>query len=149
MKNDKFDLVARNNDGFGLFDPFFSDFFDMPMLSRRDFNRFSNMMKTDVKETKDGYALEVEMPGIKKDEISLDLNDGYLTITAKREQHHDEEDKKENFIRRERSYGQMRRSFYVGDIDKSEIDARLDNGVLQISLPKKKQEQKPNRIEIK
>lgn len=150
MKNNKFDLVAGDRENhMGLFDPFFSDFFDMPMFDRKEWHRLNNLMKTDVKETKDKYIIDVEIPGVDKDEITLDLKDGYLTISAKREQKIDEEDKKENFIRRERSYGQMKRSFYVGDVKKEEIDAHLEKGVLQIVLPKKKDETPSNRIEIK
>ena len=152
MKNDKFDLVAgdREHRNFGLFDPFFEDLFDMPMFDRKEWRRFNSLMKTDVKETKDKYIIDVEMPGVEKDEITLDLSDGYLTICAKREQKLNEEDKKENFIRRERSFGQMKRPFYVGDVKKEDIDAHLEKGVLQIVLPKKKEENKRNnRIEIK
>lgn len=149
--NNKFDLVAgdRENHGMGLFDPFFSDFFDMPVFDRHEWNRMNNLMKTDVKETKDNYIIDVEMPGVEKDEISLDLSDGYLTISAKREHKATEEDRKENYIRRERSFGQMRRSFYVGDVNKDNIDARLEKGVLQIVLPKKTENLSSNRIEIK
>lgn len=152
MKKDKFDLVSRrDNDGFlGAFDPFFDDFFDIPMFDRRELRKLNNMMKTDVKEVENGYALDIEMPGIEKKDINLDLKDGYLTVTAKREHNVNDENKKENYIRRERSFGQFSRSFYVGDIKQEDVDAKLENGILKITLPKEqKKVETANRIEIK
>ena len=85
--NDKFDLTTRGDrDDFGFFSPFFDDFFGMPMIDRREANRFNQMMKTDVKEGEKDYTLEVELPGIDKKDVNLDLKDGYLTISAKRKQ---------------------------------------------------------------
>ena len=152
MKKEKFDLIPRgeNNHLFGFFDPLFDDFFDEPMLNRHELKKLSNMMKTDVKEREKDYVIEVEMPGIDKKDVNLTLNNGYLTIEAHREHHQNEENKKENFIRRERSYGSFSRSFYVGDIKQSEIDAKLENGVLQIIVPKnQKQIDSSTKIEIK
>lgn len=152
MKHDKFDLVARNNgyEPLGLFSPFFDDFFDVAMFSRKEMNRFNNMMKTDVKEGEHSYTLDIEMPGIDKKDIALDLKDGYLTVSARREHRQENEDKKENFIRRERSYGEFTRSFYVGDVKKEEIEASLENGVLKVVVPKEpKKVEGSNRIEIK
>lgn len=99
MRNNRFDLLPkeREHHGLELFDPF-DDFFDEPMFDRRQWHKLNSLMKTDVKETKDKYIIDVEMPGVEKNDISLDLSDGYLTITAKREQNSNEEDKKENFI---------------------------------------------------
>ena len=138
MKNNRFDLVTgdnRNHD-LGLFDPFFGDFFDFPVMDRKEWHRMKNIMKTDVKEGKDNYTLEIEMPGINKKDINLDLRDGYLTVSAKREHHEETENKNENYIRRERSYGQFSRSFYVGNVEQKDVDASLENGVLHIVLPK-------------
>lgn len=150
MRNNRFNLLPseREEHGLNLFDPF-GDFFDEPMLDRRAFRGINSIMKTDVKETKDKYIIDVEMPGVEKNDIALDLSDGYLTITAKREKNYSEEDKKENYIRRERSYGQMSRSFYVGDVKKEDVDAHLEKGVLQISVLKKNQKPANNRIEIR
>lgn len=149
--NNKFDLTTRGDrDDFGFFSPFFDDFFGMPMIDRRDANRFNQMMKTDVKEGEKDYTLEVELPGIDKKDVNLDLKDGYLTISAKREHHFSDENKKSNYIRRERSYGSFSRSFYVGDVKKEDVNASLDNGILKIVLPKEEKKiEGSNRIEIR
>ncbi len=148
--NDKFDLTAggRHNRSFDLFDPFFDDFFGYPMFDRREMNRMSNMLKTDVKEGEHNYTLMIEMPGIDKKDISLDLKDGYLTVSAKRE--HRQDESKENYIRKERSYGSFSRTFYVGDVRKEEIEASLENGELKVVVPKEsKKIEGSSRIEIK
>ena len=106
-------------------------------------------MKTDVKESENGYDLEVEMPGFEKGDINLELNNGYLTITASRNEKNDESDKKDNYIRRERYYGNCARSFYVGDIKEEDIDAKLEKGVLSIHIPKETEKDSKKKIEIK
>ena len=107
-----------------------------------------NMMKTDVKETENGYEVAVDLPGFKKDEISLELKDGYLTITASKGLDKDEEDKKGRMIRQERYAGAMSRSFYVGDgITEEDVKAKFENGVLMLDIPKK--EEKPQEPERK
>ena len=150
MKHDKFDLISREgNEPFSFFDGFFDDF--MPMFSRREMKEFNSIMKTDIKETDSNYVLEVDLPGFDKKDINMQLENGYLQISARREHKFEEgQDKKGNFIRRERSFGQFSRSFYVGDIKEEDIDAKLENGILTIKLPKeKKEEPKTKRIEIK
>ena len=94
-------------------------------------------MKTDIKENQDKYTLEVELPGFDKNNISLNLKDGYLTVTAKvnRSIKH-EEGKKEGFVHRERFSGSATRSYYVGDIEQKDIHASYKDGVLSIDLPK-------------
>ena len=152
MKKDKFDLVSRrDNDRFlGAFDPFFDDFFDIPMFDRRELRKLNNMMKTDVKERDNDYVIDVELPGINKKDVNLDLRDGYLVISAHREHNMNENDKKENYIRRERSYGSFSRSFYVGNVKEKDIDAKLENGILQIVVPKaQNQLDSTTKIEIK
>ena len=152
MKKDKFDLVSRrDNDRFlGAFDPFFDDFFDIPMFDRRELRKLNNMMKTDVKERDNDYVIDVELPGINKKDVNLDLRDGYLVISAHREHNMNENDKKENYIRRERSYGSFSRSFYVGNVKEKDIDAKLENGILQIVVPKvQNQLDASTKIEIK
>lgn len=105
-------------------------------------------MKTDVKETENGYEVAVDLPGFKKDEISLELKDGYLTITASKGLDKDEEDKKGRMIRQERYAGAMSRSFYVGDgITEEDVKAKFENGVLMLDIPKK--EEKPQEPERK
>ena len=107
-----------------------------------------NMMKTDVKETENGYEVAVDLPGFKKDEISLELKDGYLTITASKGLDKDEEDKKGRMIRQERYAGAMSRSYYVVDhITEKDVKVKFENGVLMLDIPKK--EEKPQEPERK
>ena len=148
--NNNFDLVRRGEDRepLSFFDGWFDDF--MPMFSRKEMKEFNSIMKTDVKETEKNYILDVDLPGFKKEDVNLNLENGYLTISAKREHKVDNENRKENFVRRERSFGQFSRSFYVGDVEQDEIEAHLENGILTIKLPKEEEkEAKSNRIEIK
>ena len=98
--------------------------------------RARNLMKTDVKETDNSYELEVDLPGFKKDEVKLQLSDGYLTISAEKGLDKDEK-KHGRLIRQERYEGAMQRSFYVGDgLTEDDVKASFTNGVLNISLPK-------------
>ncbi len=122
----------------------FDDFMDFPFDSF--WNRKNplygkhakNMMKTDVRETDDSYELDIDLPGFKKDEITAKLEDGYLTVSASKGLDKDKQDKKGNYIRRERYAGAMSRSFYIGDsITQDEIKAKYENGILQLSIPKK------------
>ena len=140
MKNDKFDLLLRGDD---------NDFFGFPFFDIGYNRKHHDLMRTDVKETENNYELTVDLPGFKKEDVHVDLEDGYLTISAKREHSHDEKDKKGSFIRRERSYGEFSRKFYVGDVNESDIDAHLENGILSINLPKEKKLPNKSRIEIK
>lgn len=109
-----------------------------------------NLMKTDIRETDDAkaYRLAVDLPGFKKDEISIDLSNGYLTIQAAKGLDKDEEDKKGRYIRRERYAGSMSRSFYVGDVKPEEVSAKFENGILTLDVPKAGQKKLPenNRI---
>ena len=95
-----------------------------------------NLMKTDISEKENGYEIAVDLPGFKKDEINLDIKDGYLTITAQKGLDKDEEDKKGYVIRRERYAGVCQRSFFVGDIKPEDIKAKYEYGVLTINVPK-------------
>ena len=97
-----------------------------------------NLMKTDVKDTKDGYEVDIDLPGFKKDEINAQLDNGYLTISAAKGLDKDEKDKKGKYIRKERYAGAMRRSFYVGEgITQEDIKAKYEDGILRLSVPKK------------
>ena len=98
-----------------------------------------NLMKTDVRETDDAYEVDIDLPGFKKDEVTAQLNDGYITISASKGLDKDEKDKKTGkYIRKERYAGSMRRSFYVGeDVTQDEISAKFENGILQLKVPKK------------
>ncbi len=96
-----------------------------------------NMMKTDVKETDDGYEVDIDLPGFKKDEISAKLENGYLTISAAKGLDKDETDKKGKYIRRERYAGSMSRSFYVGEnLTQDDIKAKYESGILKLVVPK-------------
>lgn len=96
-----------------------------------------NMMKTDVKETEGGYQVTVDMPGFDKSEISVELDKGYLTITASKGVHEEEREEDDKYIRRERYAGTMQRSFYVGEGTQQEnIKARYENGVLTLEVPR-------------
>ena len=149
MKNNRhFDLQRSEREPLGFFDGWFDDF--MPMFSRKEMKEFNSVMKTDIKETENNYVLEVDLPGFDKKDINMELENGYLSISAKREHKVEKNDKKDNFIRRERSFGQFSRSFYVGDIKEEDISAKLENGILTVLLPKEEKETpKTKRIEIK
>ena len=95
-----------------------------------------NLMKTDISEKENGYEIAVDLPGFKKDEINLDIKDGYLIITAQKGLDKDEEDKKGRVIRRERYAGVCQRSFFVGDVKPEDIKAKYEYGVLTIMVPK-------------
>ena len=119
-------------DDFGFRDNFFSG--KNPLYGKHA----KNIMKTDVRETDKGYELDVDLPGFKKDEVQVQLKDGYLTISAAKGLDKDEQDKKGNYIRKERYSGSMSRSFYVGDgISEDDIHGKFENGILQLDVPKK------------
>ena len=112
----------------------FDDLFNTPFFTRSE----ANMMKTDIKEHDGGYELTVDLPGVKKDDIKAELNDGYLTITAENNSSKDEKDEKGKYICRERYSGSYSRSFYVGDaVTEEDIKAKFENGTLTMDIPKK------------
>lgn len=97
-----------------------------------------NLMKTDVREKEDGFEVDIDLPGFKKEEITAELNNGYLTISAAKSLDKDEIDKNGNYIRRERYFGNTSRTFYVGEgVREEDIKARLEDGLLKLSIPKK------------
>ena len=109
-----------------------------------------NMMKTDVKELDDHFEVDIDLPGFKKDEVSAQLKDGYLTISASKGLDKDEKDKKTGkYIRQERYAGSMSRSFYVGDSVKEEdIHAKYENGILTLNVPKEQKQAVPEKRHI-
>ena len=120
--------------------PFESDFWGKknPLYGKHA----KNLMKTDIREHENGYEVDIDLPGFKKDEISVQLEDGYLTVSASKGLDKDEEDKKGRYIRRERYAGAMQRSFYVGDaITQDDIKAKYEHGILKLSVPKKEVQQ--------
>ena len=140
-----------------LFDDWFDPFFDdmdreLNRESRQVFGkRGANMMKTDVRETENSYELDIDLPGFKKDEINVQLDNGYLNISAAKGLDKDEEKKNSKYIRRERYAGAMSRSFYVGDnLTQQDIQAKFEDGILKLTVPKKEAKAlpEPNRISI-
>ena len=131
--------------GESLFDDFFDGFFSFPVFDDRDMQKAqkklygrhaANMMKTDVKEHDDHYEVDIDLPGFKKDELSLELKDGYLIISAAKGFDKDE-NKSGKFVRQERYAGSMSRTFYVGDeLKQEDIHAKYESGVLKLSIPK-------------
>ena len=139
--------------GENLFDEFFDD--DFPMIPMRSFRNplygknAKNLMKTDVRETDNTYELDVDLPGFKKDEVQLDLKDGYLTISAAKGLDKDQEDKKGKYIRQERYAGACSRSFFVGEeIEPRDVSAKFEDGILRVSLPKRVKKELPRNSTI-
>ena len=132
-------MIPRRRNEFDLFNDFFGgdDFF-----TRRE----SAIMKTDIREKKDKYVIEIDLPGYEKENINLELKDGYLNVSAKVEKEKDS-DEGEKFVHKERFYGHCSRSFYVGEqITEEDIKAEFKNGILKVEVPKKKYEDKSNEI---
>ena len=124
-------------------DNVFDDFFDFPFYDDRAEKKLyghhaANLMKTDIQEHDDGYTLEMDLPGFKKDEIEAKLENGYLTISAAKGLDKEEKDEKDGkYIRKERYSGAMSRSFYVGDeLKQEDIKAKYEDGILKLSVPK-------------
>ncbi len=145
--------------GENLFDDFFGDFPGFPVWDDKAMQKAqkklygrhaANMMKTDVQEHGDHYEADIDLPGFKKDELTLELKDGYLVISAAKGLDQDEKEKETGkFVRRERYAGSLSRSFYVGeDVKREDIHAKYENGVLRLSIPKAEQ-QKPQVEEKK
>ena len=127
--------------GENLFDDSLSDFFGfgrmMPQISSELYGKHAkNLMKTDVRELDGSYELDVDLPGFKKDEVTVDLQDGYLTISAAKALDKDESDQKGKFLRQERYSGACSRSFYVGDVKPEDVKAKYESGVLTVLIPK-------------
>ena len=125
-------------------DNVFDDFFDFPFYDDRAEKKLyghhaANLMKTDIQEHEDGYTLEMDLPGFKKEEIQIELNNGYMTISAAKGLDEDEKDKKSGkYIRRERYTGSCQRSFYVSeDVTEEDIKAEFKHGILKLFVPKK------------
>ena len=137
-------------------DDLFDDFFDFPTF--RDFDKVdrklygkhaNGLMKTDVRENEGNYELDIDLPGFKKDEISLTLDNGYLIVGAAKTVNEDEKDSKGKMLRQERYSGAMQRSFYVGDgIDENDVKAKFEDGVLSLSFPKEKEPEIPDKKTI-
>ena len=125
--------------GENLFDDFMEDAFKSPIFGKRE----KNLMKTDIRENENGYELDMDLPGFKKDEITVNLRDGYVTISAERGMERSEKDEKTGkYVRQERYSGSCQRSFYVGEAVKQEdMKARFEDGILHLEFPKPSQKQ--------
>ena len=139
--------------GENLFDEFFDD--DFPMIPMRSIRNplygknAKNLMKTDVRETDETSEFDVDLPGVKKDDVQLDLKDCYLTISAAKGLDKDQEDKKGKYIRQERYAGACSRSFFVGEgIEPRDVSAKFEDGILRVSLPKQVKKELPRNSTI-
>lgn len=120
-------IPRRNGNGLDIFDEVFSD----PFFGEKE----NKIMKTDVKEKEGNYILEIDIPGYDKEDIQLELRDGYLTVTATKNE--EKEDKKAKYLRRERFSGMCSRSYYVGEnVKEEDIKANFKNGILKVEFPK-------------
>ena len=135
-----------------LFDDFFDDdFMRFPVWGGRNplyGKHAKNLMKTDVRETDSTYEVDIDLPGFKKDEIKVDLKDGYLTVSASKGLDRDKQDKHGKYIRQERYAGACSRSFYVGDVESTDVSAKYEDGILKISLPKHVKKELPSSTTI-
>ena len=138
--------------GENLFDDWFGfpDFRDLDKAERKLYGRHAErLMRTDVHEQDDHYEVDIDLPGFSKDEITIELNNGYLLVSAAKGLDKDESSKKGKLIRQERYAGAMQRSFYVGDgITEEDIKATFKHGVLNLSIPKKEKEKLPEKKQI-
>ena len=126
-------MIPRRRNDFDLFDEIFDD----PFFSRVD----TKLMRTDIKEKKDSYVVNVDLPGYEKEDIKIEINNGYLTVTAEKT-NSDEEKEEGRYIRKERYSGQCYRSFYVGDnVKDTDVKASFKNGILTLEFPKEKHEE--------
>lgn len=129
-------------------DSLFDDFFDDMFVPQSRQTRKSATMSTDIRETADGYQIEMELPGYTKDDVTAQLKDGYLTVDAAHTENREEKNKEGRYIRKERYTGSYSRSFYVGeDITEQDITAKFTDGILTLTVPKK--EAKPQAEEKK
>jgi HSP20 family protein len=127
--NKKKDLMPREHFFNQVFDQFFGEDFFAP------FNAKGNSFQVDLEEKNDSYVIKADLPGIKKEDININFANDYLTISAKRNE--DTEVKEDNYLRRERRYGEFNRSFYMRNVRDEDIDAEFNDGVLTVSLPKR------------
>ncbi len=123
-------------------DDMFDDVFNAPFWGGTGMREVS-AMKTDIKETPDGYEIDMDLPGFAKEDINADLKDGYLTIRATHTSDHEEKDEGKRYIRKERYSGHYERSFYVGEaVTEEDIKAKFKDGILTMGIPKKEPQPK-------
>lgn len=133
------------DDWFGF--PAFPEFHD---IDRKLYGKHAHHeMKTDVHEHDDHYEIDIDLPGFKKDELTLNLENGYLTVGAAKGLDEEQKDKKGKVIRQERYAGAMQRTFYVGEaLTEEDVHAKYENGVLSLTIPKKDQKKLPEHKSI-
>ncbi len=136
-------MIPRKRNEFDLFDDMFMD----PFFERKE----SRLMKTDIREKGNNYIIDVDLPGYEKEDIDIEMENGYLKITAKTNKSVDESDEEEKYIHKERYYGECSRSFYVGEnLKEEDIKASFKNGILSLTFPKEapKQLEEKKKIQI-
>ena len=146
--------IWRNNSLFG--ENLFDDWFGFP--TERDFRNIekklygknaAHVMKTDVTEHDDRFEIAIDLPGFKKEDVTIDLENGYLTVSAAKGVDKDENDKEGKLIRQERYSGAMQRSFYVGEnVTEEDIKAKMEHGLLTLCIPKKETPKLPEKKTI-
>ena len=121
-------IVPRRN-GFDIFDEVFNE----PFFTKKE----NKLMKTDVREKDGNYVLDIHLPGYDKNDLKIELTDGYLTVTASRTEHKEEKEKHNKYIHQERFFGECSRSYYAGEnVKEEDIKANFKNGTLEITFPK-------------
>ena len=131
-------MMPRRNFGFDLFDEMFKDPFFSGMDSK------NGMMKTDIKEQDGAYLMDIDLPGFQKEDINAELHDGYMTITAQKNESNDRKDEDGNYIHRERYSGSCSRTFYVGEgVTEEDIKTSFKDGTLHLAIPK----EEPKKLE--
>lgn len=135
-------MIPRKRNDFDLFDEMFG--MD-PFFERRD----AKLMKTDIKEKGDKYIIDIDLPGYDKENIDLEIEDGYLKVLAKVDKNIDESDEEEKYIHQERFYGECSRSFYIGkNIKEEDIKASFKKGILTLTIPKEEQKKLEEKKKI-
>lgn len=131
-------LMTPSIFGRDFFDDFFDRSFTQPFAHVR--SSVNEMMKTDIKDTSQGYDISINLPGVKKEDVKAELKDGYLTVQASSESDEESHDETEKYICRERYFGSCSRTFYIGDnVTEEDVKARFENGVLHMQIPKKEE----------
>ena len=140
-----YDNKSHNNDS--VYNPFHEmDAFERAMFGGSSLAEF----RTDIRDNGDSYTIEADLPGFKKEDIHIDVEGDYMTVTAERHSEFEQKEKKNGYLRCERSYGSFVRSFIISEIDAEAIEASYTDGVLKLTLPKKKElTAQPKRVEVK
>ena len=133
-----------------LFDDFFGRDFEKNFFGKGLYGSQNQLMKTDVKENENGYMIDIDLPGFNKEDVNVELKDGYLTVTASQSKNNDEQKEDGRYIRKERYMGSCTRSFYVGNVKPEQVSGRFEKGVLSLNIPKEAPqiEGNPHRVAI-